>query len=818
MKCNLELPCSSCVRAQRAHLCHENPPNPPSEEETRRREERRSRNSRLKEKAAKKEQTAKTAPGDPNRQSSVSVSVPSLDPGVPSDSGGPIRGFEPAMAAPKLELGITSQDSDISSIRSSSSVSNHFNSVYGNPLPFFGSIQRPPPWNQSDWQPNNDPPCQSPSSSFSSSTPPSNSPNYHTNSPFSPYVPPLVVHSPFSSASPSGNPEPCVHPTVMAQNVHRSPLMAQYAMDCKQRYILVPTETATRWKFTFASLALRSGQDKNAHWLSDYFNWAYSAENSGFQELVDWLSVFITAQRLVSNFDSIVTMGSAPKATVDKHSLQCMALACSFLANGALAGPRITKKVVSLANEWLSLSDEIGKNVTNEVWQDGIYFMVLCMSSRSTIVSTSQLERLTVKVRDYFTAISSNESFLRYLHQLEFENLSPQDSEAFSIVAKCWTYLKLVETEASVLQAESSFQYEHAELKDTIQPDRKVVKYLFNLVPEEPISSYQAYDIALLASSLFFRRFENCKTAKDIAYAYLSLYSEFCAMSIPASEPLFQAIEMVTGGPARANPGAAEIAALVRTSAQSLGVMLKVSFICVRWLSIIRAEPNKFVTLRFAHYVTTLLSMFNPLMAIVDTGKVSPHNLIASLQCCAQLNTVLDMYNMLTLQALFVAVMSNFVKTSTAHWGLDVSYLLNAVLSSYGRARKCLETMKPYSNYPLSIALLQVSEVLTREVHSTRFQPRSSDKPAHEFFEYLQRSIAKENWDVFVNSLFGMEATAANYIEQLWRFGDVAKLHQEKPILITKTLVLNTAFIKEFEHAYRGFWFTLQHVNQYLEL
>lgn len=590
-----------------------------------------------------------------------------------------------------------------------------------------------------------------------------------------------------------------VAPSVMARNIHRLAPLQRYAAQCHAQFLPVPEESLLRWQKIISSLTRGSKT-----WLKDYFNWAHLAENLGLHELVDWASVYAAGQKMLS-FDA---------SPMDKHSAECMAIAAAFCAAGCLSGPRLSPKAIARANQWLTVLTEMAACVPNDSWEDGVFLLVQLVLTKTTLMALGQFDRLATDTRHFFAAISRNGLFLLLLHNLDYTMLLPDKTEAFAIVAKCWTYVKLVETEALVLQAETLFQYEHPSLRDTIQPDRALVKWLYGLEPETPLPAYLVYDIGLLASSLFFRRFEGCTTPREISYAYLTLYSEFCAMAVPAADPLFHSIDTAVNSP----KPTADVSAILRNHGQQLGAMLKVSFICVRWLLIIRAEPNKFVTLRFAHYVTTLISMFNPIMAIAETGAVLPQSLVVSLQSCSQLNTVLDMYNMLAVQALFVAVMANFIKAPTSHWGLDLRLLVNTVTASYTRARGLLENLQPYATLPLATALLKTSELLMLDAQVNTFEPEEGEVPAKQFFTHIKSKVDKSTWNTFVQLLFGMDLTASNYIEQLWRFGDVAKLHQEKPIFITKTLVLSTAFLREFEHSYRGFWFSKQHVEQYLEL
>lgn len=184
---------------------------------------------------------------------------------------------------------------------------------------------------------------------------------------------------------------------------------------------------------------------------------------------------------------------------------------------------------------------------------------------------------------------------------------------------------------------------------------------------------------------------------------------------------------------------------------------------------------------------------------------------MSSLQNWAQLNTVFDLYNMLTLQALFIAVMKNFTKESTSHWCLDLQWLVDTMKASYSRGRKMLDNVQPYVTLPLASALLLASESLVKmNCHDNH--------TAQSFYDQITDIMDRSTWKTCVYSLFGLELTAVNYVEQLWRFGEVTKFHGPNPMKITQTLVLNTAFLREFEKSLRGFWFSRRHVEEYLDL
>lgn len=604
--------------------------------------------------------------------------------------------------------------------------------------------------------------------------------------------------------------------SLMAQNVHRLPSLAQYDVAGESIFINIPPGNLERWTSTLRGLCAKNSNSRrqNHSWLAHRFSWAYLAEYKGLHELVDWPRVYAMAHRMAKSefgFGARFFSGPAGDETgqnranlgnsVSRLELQNSALAASFIALGSLSHG--LSSAVADANAWLNLLFELAAACPNSDWQDGFFMLVHWALAMTCLVSTAQLDRLARETRGYFAAISLNGPFVRYLRMLEFQKLPKHEKECFSIVAKAWSYIKIAETVALILQGETPFQYEFPPIRETIQPDRDLVHLLFDIVPEKPLKAYCAYNVTLLALSLFFRRFEGCLTPKDITWAYLTLYSEFCAGVLPATLPL--------DPPITSTPG------LLQQRVHPLGMALKASFLCVRWLLIIRAEPNKFVTLRFAHYVTTLMTMFNPFLAIVDTGVVLPLSLALMVLCSAQVITVLDMYNMLALQALFVAVMTNFASGPTSHWGLDLRYLIGVVAASYSRTRSVIENLQPFSSYPLSMALLNVSKVLFLEA---AVMPGVLDleNPAKAFYAHLASKSNPADWNISVKSLFGMESTAQSYVEQLWRFGNVAKLHEEKPIHITKLLVLNTAFLRGFEHACRGFGFSREHVEQYLEL
>lgn len=702
MKCNLELPCSLCIRTRREHLCRECPPDPPSEQERLVQQERRSRNSRRKDKL-------KAEPSKPDLADHRDSNSPSLDDGL---------------AALALQ-------------------------VYGNPLPLFNTLQRSPPWILINHLP-----------LLLLLLPPDQ---------LLPFLPPAPeAPLPFGPPLPEQNAQ---------RNIHRLRPMLRYTARCRAQQVQILETAFLRW----SALQLLAPS------LAVAFKWAHLVENPGFHELIDWPAVYAAAQKMLE----------PPFRSTDKHTLQCMVLAAAIIACGCLAGPRVSKRAVSRSEDWLALLDLLAAGLDQKSWEDGLFLIVHVMLTKSTLMALAQFDRLSADTRRVFAAIAQNALFVRMVHQHDYQMLPPEKAEKFAVLARCWTYVKLVETEVLVLQAETLFQFEHPQLNDTIQPDRALIKWLYDIDPDVPLHGCLIYDIGLIASSLFFRRFENCKTPRDISHAYLTLYSEFCSSAFLAAQALFVAADD------------RELVLAVKAHKNLLAAMLKVSFICVRWLLIIRAEPNKFVTLRFAHYVTTLILMFNMLFAINDAGL--PETLYEALQSRAQLNTVLDLYNMLSLQALFVAVMKNFTRQSTFHWGLDLQYLVATIRASYTRARLLLGSFQPHASLPVAVGLLEASEALM----NVRY---NDDETAMGFFDHLANSMDKATWKTFVLSVFGLELTGRGYVEQLWRFGHATCWHAEKPMMITKTLVLDTAFLRQFERSYRGFWFSRQHVEEYLEL
>lgn len=738
MKCNMELPCRLCVQAKRAKECYLLPPNPPSEEEKTKIARRRLRNSRKRELEQQKK-----LPISPTTYS------PNLSPQHLSQS--------PTLDCQKNHLHYQNQNFNHQHHQHS-----HYQHQNQNHL-HLGHLHQSHPLQFA------------PSAHLLALT-----------SPLNPLVASrddslrlLLMSSDLHALFPL-QPDPVPVRVHLGINIHNLPFMAEYAAECKKQAVLVPAATAQRWKL----VALQVSGAEVASYFAQYYYW----EHAGVHELVDVAAALAAAHAMLRKLHA---MSDYSPWCVDRYLLQCMAVACWVLAEGdSIEGhtPR--------AGQWMGVANDIKELLgPYRLLGECLFLAQLVVSLKIAYVALDRMADFAREFDMYLAAVLAAPEFVALISR---DNLV--DLDQFLAAARIWLMIKIIETELSVLQPNASLQYKWAPLQHTIVPDAAIIKRIYGTDFTVPLTHFLTFNVSLLASHEFFRRFENARLPRDVIYLYLTLYSTVCEKLLPCADQLCTVLT-----------GLIDVA-VVTQHAEHIAAVYIWFFLLIRWLSIVRADSPHFPSLRFTHYLLTLMTMFNIFNDVDDRLQLPPGAMLDAILKGSHMMVVLQMYNSLCLQAVYLATMARFLRPDSHMHTLDLLYVFRVVLLLLDKTLLKFKVAAPFCQMPVLAQILHITEILKSAATDDLV---AADSP-QQLFDVFKLRIPPAMWLTLVQFTFGTEENLLNHIQQLWRLGDFATANGANPIPITALLLLNTDLLRQYQGAYLPFWYNTNTVDGYM--
>lgn len=562
-------------------------------------------------------------------------------------------------------------------------------------------------------------------------------------------------------------------------NIHGFAFLKEYANECKAIPISVKPAVMSRWR----QLVNTTPNHDIVRWMQRYGIY----DLAGIHEVVDVASVTNAAYSMRARLNSDVMY-----AAFDKHLLQCMALACVIIAEGAAIDGALLQ-----AHQWLVLARDLRNSTAPFVLVGDCIFLTLwIVQCKTPHMVLSSLADYLVLFEQYMATILLAHGFVDQIHRANV--LVPDD--VFIACARVWLLVKILETEVSVLQPSNSYQYKWAALQDTVVPDSQVIKLLYGVDFIGPLDDFLAFNIAIVALSYYFRRFENAILPRDVIYQYLTLYSDFCTKLQPAADRLTNVMALQL-----------DIAALDQCG-EWIGATSMCMFLLVRWLSIVRADGPHFPSLRFAHYLSTLMVINNVMHDIDDRLVLGPGVLVEAVLRGSQAVGIIHLYHAVGHQALFSAAMTCFILRDTRAFALDLAYVRNVISKSVARSMTKIRLSPPFINTPAVSLLVQAVDVLITIAEDLTL----ANALAADFTTALRSLMPTHVWNAFVLDLFGTEENYDNHMGQLWRLGEFVTKNGSAPIPITSTLYLSTDFLRQYELAYFPFWYTQDVVDGYM--
>ncbi|OBA24098.1 hypothetical protein METBIDRAFT_10272 [Metschnikowia bicuspidata var. bicuspidata NRRL YB-4993] len=516
--------------------------------------------------------------------------------------------------------------------------------------------------------------------------------------------------------------------------------------------------------------------------LLRYFRRFARWDSDGFQYLVDSQTCF----NIASNFLVKVPASAddLDSRTFNALLVRGMSLVFCVVAIGKVleGDPQTADVCLALAEDFMVLLGE------PESLGDFIHLGIFVLVNKTPSLLLSNPLRILRLFKDFTHKMNASAEVLRYLTMTDAAKR--EKNEEFIAFARVWVLARFAEPDVSVLSAEGSLQLSVGPDRRRILPDPELSRQLFHSHVDVLAAGWQVFDIANLISSRYFQRFENVTDVPLLIHAYLLLYLEMGMVIAPLTSKMYLALQKdCTTVPA------------VAAYNDAILVLVLVNYFSTRWLGLVKVERPHFPALRFAHYVSTLMSTFNWIEEL-DFRLFDGSGAIYALVLGNSKNFLfLQMYLQLTHQAVFLVVLAQF-RSPLSH--LHHRPRLHLPL----RTRR----LEPFCLIPAVADILAVVEALEEFALST---PILADDP-DELLDALQTCVEPLLWQAMTLMLFGLLATCASYVEQLWQLAMQVQSNGTDELYITKDLRLDTAFLRNFETSFEPFRFSQDLAEQYI--
>ncbi|GEQ70043.1 hypothetical protein JCM33374_g3719 [Metschnikowia sp. JCM 33374] len=549
--------------------------------------------------------------------------------------------------------------------------------------------------------------------------------------------------------------------------------------------IVIPLPEFLRCK----ELARLLSYERLLKYFSRFANW----DSDGFQYLIDAQGCFSVA----TNF--VVKVGLSPddleSRTFNSLSLRGLSLVFVVIAIGRLleGDSHMAQRCLVLSEDLMAL---LGPPVT---LGDFIHLGIFVLLNKVPSVLLSNPRRLVNMFEDFTKKMSGSDEVLRYLSMTDPKER--EGNEEFIAFARVWVLARFAEPEVSVLGAEGSLQLSVIESKKSISPDPVLSKQLFDTKLDVLAPDWYLFDLVIYLSSRHFPRFEVVSDVRQLIHAYLTSYSEIGMAIAPLTGRMYLDLQENT----------TTLAGVIKYNDDIL-LSILVNFFATRWLRLTKVEKPYFPSLRFAHYVSSLMSTFNWIEELDYRLFDGNGSIYAQVLGRSKNFTFLQMYLQLTHQAIFLVVFAQFRSPSSHLLTIDLNYIFRCVYASMSTVLQKVRRLEPFCLIPAVANILTVVEALEEFALST---PILADD-ASELIEALQTYVEPSVWDDMVLMSFGSSYTCDSYIEQLWQLAQDVQSNGTEEIFITKNIKLDTDFFRNYETSFEPFRFTTELAEQYI--
>lgn len=610
-------------------------------------------------------------------------------------------------------------------------------------------------------------------------------------------------------------------PACQVRRIQNFKFMKEFAVACQQQTVELPHETAAE----VTSLLQNVSYDACVKFFQKYAD----MESQGIQYLVDIKDYFNIAHNLiVKHLQIALGCGSV---VLDGFSMRGLSLTALIFAYKEFHEGRY-----SWSQRWVKVSQDLMAALGDpDSLEDLLHYGTWVVMMKIPLLLGNEYSKIVSLCESMAFMISNSFEFMQFIcfknqkgagclipaSELNMLTLNLSDSfkkrgchDKFVAVARIWSLLKFFEVEVSVMSASGTLQLKYLHLHATIQPN----EFLLSLVFGENLSKLQDnwtyFQFILSICGRFFGRFDHFSSPSDLIYSYLTLYNDLHSMLEPTQARLYSELPLM------------EPVAFIEKHSDQISMLIMKYYLNVRWLTITKVEEPHFPSLRFAHYVTNLM-VLHRLMQVLDTRLTGSGDLNydpAYLDDNMQVNVYLVFFhadkNMLVLQvlynaayqAIFLAVLSQFVHDSRFLVKIDLSYIFGQIHDSLSFVRAKIESIAVLREVPIVANLRSFIEFL----HDFAVRPAFITPNLPEFLSRISTTMSAATWNSLSLICFGSQTKSIDYISRLWKFFTCAAITEE-PFKVLNHLCIDTAFFRSFENSLEPFNFPVQLVDDYIK-
>lgn len=457
----------------------------------------------------------------------------------------------------------------------------------------------------------------------------------------------------------------------------------------------------------------------------------------------------------------------------------------------------VLRRHVMEGTRWLSFSFLLRGclNDANDVPSIVLFgiWVVICKSSNFMLNNTEAM----IAIFDHFFDCISRPAISQYVQK---DRLDLQHTDEFKAIARVWTLIKLSETEINILNGHGCSQHKFPTLRETIQPNKALIDHLFSKSLKDFTSLYSRFHVILYIGTRYFGRFE-AAPVRELIYSYLKLHQAVNELDSEISQSL--EVNICHGK---------DISLLPAEYFDLLANMIFLKHFYTRFMLFVKLEKRNFPSMRFAHYVSNLICLFNWIFYLADIKEVPLDRIISSIFDRAYFVDIQLFYCCCGLQAIFVALLKHFTASDTAHLTVDINFLVKVVKSSMNRALKSMKSSR-YSGVPIISQMLRIID----GVKTYAEEKTDRVETFEDFIADILNFLSDQVWESFVMIWFGNHNVCHTHLGLIWRIASFLLTNGSDPIYVHSGFYLDTNFFRQFEHLVDLYRFTADEVDQYME-
>ncbi|CAH6722596.1 hypothetical protein CLIB1444_10S02036 [[Candida] jaroonii] len=768
IKCDLQMPCSSCQKFKREDKCRLNPPNPPNKDELKLIQERRERINKR-----------KTDVSEVNSEPVLSYTLMHMKPLQSHQTPGQMSNQLPShqLQNPPMMVG-----------------GGQFTQI---PLPL--PNQLPPLGGQYGHQ-----------GQYTNQLPPIHQSLQMTNPPNIYQYLPVSVSTPliggdekdkqaiidffaghnmeFSFKEDSFNPFK-VHILENGKSVFHDDIEAE-----KTSMIKLTKEEVRKFREIFPS---------NGHFLKlllSYFSCFYT----DLLELID-IPLIIRWSIKLSND---IANSNEEEIYIELFGFRCLSLALIISALGLLANPKLCYSGESshekLARECIAFSKELRDRCKNIDSFLGITCMLVWyLTAENYYEYSNNCEENHFEYNNLLSNLLFNKTYMGVLSNKQICSTKMSDADSFKIklILRYWMRIRTIELDILYFQYKSSLLQSNLQYKNAIIPSADILSFVYDNDLTGIRNECQRYTLVL--SGAYFKQF-NANVGNDfktVVKTYLSVYDEFYKKS---------GDEFVK---AESNFNSCTKENVVSFLKNTI-----VNTIFVKWLSFIKIESNYFPSLRYTSYITTIISLHNHYMRLDNILAKDGGNL---------LNSVLNESNVYHLrfivhstvvaQVFLICFKLKYDLNDDKKYVLDLKQLFNIMNGNFSRF--FTKFIKDFKNSRLVhlTSFNQSIEMLIKLNNFFNNTVYNSELILDDFCRDLNNKLL-DLYKPFIDNFFGCTETMLNYITRIWEFFEyIQQCDPQTKILITEDLEMNDELFLRYKDKFNGFEITDTVINGYIE-